>query len=103
MRSKRGGDAGTANGAASRSVHVSVAPSSRGRTMDRLMSGSFVRWAGSDRERGHVDPAPLLPARERRLDELHALGAFLERPSVRRVLGDVADERLPLQLEAVLV
>src|SRR6185312_17568366 len=56
-----------------------------------------------DRERLDVDPAPLLPARERRLDELDALGALDEVPLVRRVLDDVADEVLPLDLEAVVV
>src|SRR6185295_9253702 len=57
----------------------------------------------SQRERGDVDPAPLLPARERRLDELDALGAFLERPLVGSGIDDVADEVLPLDLEAVVV
>src|SRR5215208_5900103 len=108
MRSKRGVDAGAANGAASRSFQVAVPPPASGRAIERLMANSSwgydVRPAAvSQRQLRQVDPAAFLPARERRLDQLHALGAFLERPLVRRVLDHVADERLPLDLEAVLV
>src|SRR5437763_16069115 len=71
-----------------------------GRRIDR---GDAVLMPTSQRERRHVDPAPRLPALERRLDELHALGAFAERPLVRLVVDDVADEVLPLDLEAVVV
>src|SRR5437870_6777697 len=51
----------------------------------------------------NVDPAPLLPAPEPGLGELHALGAFEERPFERRALVEMADEDLPFGLEAVVV
>ena len=51
----------------------------------------------------HVDPAPLFPALQRRLDQLHALGAFRQGPAIGLVLDHVADEMLPLDLEAVVV
>ena len=54
-------------------------------------------------ERRNVDPAPVLPRRQRALDELHALRALAQRPPERRVRDDVADEELPLRLEAVVV
>src|SRR5262250_2171571 len=52
---------------------------------------------------GDVDPAPLLPAPEPGLGELHALGAFEQRPFERRALVEMADEDLPFRLEAVVV
>src|SRR5687768_14373423 len=79
-----------------RSVYDASEPSSRGRLI-------FIARPSSQRERGHVDPAPLLPALQRGLDELHALGALGQGPLVGRVFGHVADEGLPLQLEAVVV
>src|SRR5260370_38203619 len=51
----------------------------------------------------NVDPAALFPALVRALDELHALGALDQPVREGRVLDDVADEHLPLGLEAVLV
>src|ERR1700730_17899471 len=54
-------------------------------------------------QRRDVDPTPLLPAAQPRLRELHAFGAFEQRPFEWRVLEQVADEHLPLGLEAVLV
>src|SRR2546425_10908890 len=54
-------------------------------------------------QRRDVDPAPLLPAPEPGLGELHALGAFDERPFERRALEQMADEDLPFSLEAVVV
>jgi hypothetical protein len=59
--------------------------------------------SSSSGQRRHVDPAPLLPALQRGLDQLHALGAFGQRPAVGRVFDHVADEGLPLDLEAVVV
>src|SRR6185369_10333444 len=59
--------------------------------------------AASQCKRRQIDPAPLLPAGKRRFDELDALGAFLERPLVGCGVDDVADEVLPLDLEAVVV
>src|SRR5262245_48184085 len=61
------------------------------------------RLIGSELDRCDVDPAPLLPALQRAFGELYALGAFEQREFVRRVLVDVADEHLPLLLEAVVV
>src|SRR5215471_14505696 len=51
----------------------------------------------------HVHPAPLCPALEPELGELHALGAFGEVVLPRRSGHHVADEVLPLDLEAVVV
>src|SRR5262245_3711906 len=51
----------------------------------------------------NIDPAALLPAPEPGLGELHALGAFDERPFERRALVEMADEDLPFGLEAVVV
>src|SRR5678816_2785760 len=88
MRSKRGVEAGATKGAASRSFQDSVPPLARGSAIERLMARFLVSWsvrrsgALSDRQLRHIDPAPLLPARQRRLDQLDALGAFLERPLV---------------------
>src|SRR5205085_9140317 len=36
-------------------------------------------------QRGNIDPAPLLPALVRGLDQLQALGAFEQRPFERRI------------------
>src|SRR5581483_923687 len=66
-------------------------------------SGAFmalVRRLGL--ELGHVDPAPLLPAAQRAVDELQALGALDEIPAERGAFADVPDEELPFGLERVL-
>src|SRR5258708_3287403 len=75
--------------------------------------GMTRNWCHPERSEGsmlrlnlqlrHVDPAALLPALMRALDELHALGALDQGVREGRVLDDVADEHLPLGLEAVLV
>src|SRR6266567_6810825 len=57
----------------------------------------------SGHDRGDVDPAPLFPALQRAFGKLHALDAFEQRELVGRILVDVADEHLPLLLEAVVV
>src|SRR5690349_21187213 len=57
----------------------------------------------SKREFRHVDPAALLPALQRAFDELDALRALDQRVRVGGILDDVADEHLPLRLEAVVV
>src|SRR4029077_16789708 len=54
-------------------------------------------------QRGDVDPAPLLPAPYPRLRKLHAVGALEQRPFERSVLKEMAEENLPLRLEAVVV
>src|SRR5450631_301504 len=82
--------------AAPRSAYDASVPCAVGRRRTSVM-------VASERERRDVDPAPLAPALQRRFDQLHALGALGERPAIGRVLGDVADEMLPLDLEAVVV
>src|SRR5437588_13069211 len=70
------------------------------------MTGLFmvlVLCLASHLDRGDVDPAPLAPALQRAFGELNALGAFQQRIFIRRVFADVADERLPLLLETVVV
>src|SRR5664279_2342919 len=85
-----------ATAAAPRSAYVASVPCTVGRRRTSVM-------VASERERWHVDPAPLAPALQRRLDQLHAFRAFGERPAIGRVPDDVADEMLPLDLEAVVV
>src|SRR5215813_10685868 len=60
------------------------------------------RLAISEFELRHVDPAPLLPACERAFDKLHALRPLEQVPAVGGIPDDVANEGLPLQLEAVV-
>src|SRR6478672_42141 len=79
------------------SVWGASCPSARGRVIVIAMVPA------SDVQRGDVDEAALLPRLQRGLDQLHALGTFGQRPLVRRVLDHVADEVLPLDLEAVVV
>src|SRR5215472_14428204 len=71
--------------------------SGRGRSKTQAVGGT------SHLQRRDVDPAALLPALESGLGELHALGAFGERPFERRALVEMADEDLPFGLEAVVV
>ena len=53
---------------------------------------------------GQVDPAPLAPAPQPGLRQLHALGARHQVPGeARRLAGEVAQEHLPLHAEAVRV
>src|SRR4029079_9858339 len=54
-------------------------------------------------QRRDIDPAPLLPALEPGLGQLHALGAFHQRPLERCTVVEMADEHLPFRLEAVVV
>ncbi len=65
--------------------------------------GKIERGHGSHLQCRDVDPAPLLPALETGLGELHALGTFQQRPFERRAFVEMADEHLPLGLEAVVV
>src|SRR5215471_21742685 len=65
--------------------------------------GDDSRTTRSHLQRRDVDPAPLLPAPEPGLGELHALGAFGERPFERRAVVEMADEDLPFGLETVVV
>ena len=51
----------------------------------------------------HVEPAPLGPALQAELGELHALRAFEQVPAERAALDDVPQEQLPLHLERVVV
>src|SRR5947199_9953343 len=66
------------------------------------ITSTLVQQA-SGRDRGDVDPAPLLPALQRALGELHALDAFQQRELVGCILVDVTDEHLPLLPKAVVV
>src|SRR5499427_8918585 len=54
-------------------------------------------------QRWHVEPAPFGPALQAELGELHALGSLGEVMLPRRAGDHVADEILPLDLEAVVV
>src|SRR5690242_19847319 len=63
----------------------------------------FAMARSSDVELRHVEPAPLGPALQAQLGELHARGALGEIMLPRRAGDDVADEVLPLDLEAVVV
>src|SRR6476620_5965531 len=51
----------------------------------------------------HVHPGALAPALETELGQLNPLGALAERPGEHAIRGDMAQERLPLHLEGVLV
>src|SRR5947209_13577524 len=85
--------------------YVSIERSAFGNFIDSDEIGStgLFMALSSHLDRSDVDPAPLLPALQRAFRELHALGAFQQRVFVRRFLADVADEHLPLLLEAVVV
>src|SRR5690349_4864616 len=96
MRSKRGA-AGGCQAARPLSVYGSRRPSAVGSFRVRLIAAPR-----SQGQRRHVDPATVLPRRERGLDELHALRTLGQRELPGRVLHDVADELLPLDLEAVV-
>src|SRR6478609_3199595 len=54
-------------------------------------------------QRRDIDPAPLLPALEPGLRQLHALGAFHQRPLERCAVVEMTDEHLPFDLEAIVV
>src|SRR4051794_32267689 len=66
----------------------------------RRVSSGPARSCGQFR---YVHPPTLLPALLRELHQLHALGAFAQRPLERRIVDDVADEVLPLHLESIVV
>lgn len=51
----------------------------------------------------NIHPAALFPAFKRGFDQLHTFGAFGQRPFVGLVFHHVADEVLPLDLEAIVV
>src|SRR5215813_5602723 len=75
---------------------------------EAVVIGPRFRGDDSCMSRSHlqvrnIDPAPLLPAPEPGLGELHALGAFGERPFERRAFVEMADEDLPFGFEAVVV
>src|SRR4051794_6080755 len=91
--------AGNVRDVASR--YVSIVRSALGNFSDSDEIGStglFMAFS-SHLDRSDIDPAPLLPALQRALRELHALGAFQQRVFIRRVLAEVADEHFPLFLE----
>ena len=79
-----------------RIVYSCSEPSARG----SRMRGIAVTL---DLERGHVDPAPLGPALQSELGQLHAFGAFEQVPLERRVVEQVPDEQFPFDLERVVV
>src|SRR4030088_528407 len=66
-------------------------------------TASGTPTASSHLQRRDIDPTSLLPALEPGLGQLHAFGAFHQRPLERRDVVEMADEHLPFRLEAVVV
>src|SRR3569623_3067493 len=73
------------------------------RTRSRGPPFSALRARRSGGQRGDVDPPPFAPAALCQLDELHAFRALAQRPLAGRAFDDMADEQIPLALDAVVV
>src|SRR6185369_9543279 len=97
MRLNRAPAAADFTGSLSRNVYWNRLPPVDGNCSDSAITGR------SEGQGGNVDPAALFPALQCGLDQLDALGPFGQRPPIGFVLHHMADEMLPLDLEAVVV
>src|SRR4029079_1901634 len=82
--------------------NISSERSARGNLITRVCKDLSMRFIAISLQRRDVDPAPFFPALGRALHQLQPFRAFAQRVFVWRVFGDVADEHLPLHLEAVV-